>query len=87
VPGVTDLALIGEIVRRLGCPVNVLAAPKGPPIAALAKAGVARVSLGSGAMRAALTLVERMGEELRTKGTWSALETALSHASVNELMG
>ena len=60
-------ALIGEIVRRLACPVNVLAAPGGPSIGELAKLGVARVSLGSGAMRAALTLVERIGEELRTK--------------------
>ena len=87
VPGVTDPALIGEIVRRLACPVNVLAAPGGPSIAELAKLGVARVSLGSGAMRAALTLVERIGEELRTKGTYSTLDGALSHASVNELMG
>jgi 2-methylisocitrate lyase-like PEP mutase family enzyme len=87
VPGVTDPALIGEIVRRLACPVNILAAPGGPSIAELAKLGVARVSLGSGAMRAALTLVERIGEELRTKGTYSTLDGALSHASVNELMG
>ena len=86
VPGVTDPAVIGEIVRRLACPVNVLAAPGGPSIGELAKLGVARVSLGSGAMRAALTLVERIGEELRTKGTYSALDGALSHASVNELM-
>ena len=86
VPGVTDPAVIGEIVRRLACPVNVLAGPGGPAIGELAKLGVARVSLGSGAMRAALTVVEQIGEELRTKGTYSALDGALSHASVNELM-
>ena len=87
VPGVKEVGLIGEIVRRLACPVNVLAAPGGPSLGELAKLGVARVSLGSGAMRAALTLVERIGEELRTKGTWSALDGALSHSRVNELMG
>ena len=87
VPGVKEVGLIGEIVRRLACPVNVLAAPGGPSLGELAKLGVARVSLGSGAMRAALTLVERIGEELRTEGTWSALDGALSYASVNELMG
>jgi len=86
VPGVTDGRLIGEIVQRLACPINVLAAPGCPPIGELAKLGVARVSLGSGTMRAALTIVARIGEELRTKGTWSALDGALSHASVNELM-
>jgi 2-methylisocitrate lyase-like PEP mutase family enzyme len=86
VPGVTDPKVIGELVRRLACPVNVLAAPGGPSIGELAKLGVARVSLGSGAMRAALSLVERIGEELRTRGTYSALDGALSHASINELM-
>ena len=86
VPGVTDPKLIGEIVRRLDCPVNVLASPGGPPVGELARLGVARVSLGSGAMRAAITLFEKIGEELRTRGTYSALDGALSYASVNELM-
>ena len=53
VPGVTDPATIAALVKRLACPLNVLAAPGSPSIPELARLGVARVSLGSGPMRAA----------------------------------
>jgi 2-methylisocitrate lyase-like PEP mutase family enzyme len=87
VPGVIDPATIGELVRRLGCPVNILAVAGGPSIGELAKLGVARVSLGSGPMRAAMTLMQRLAAEALTKGTYSALEGIVSYASMNELMG
>ncbi len=86
VPGVTDPEVIRALVARLACPVNVLAAAGSPPIAELAKLGVARVSLGSGPMRAAMTQVRRLAEEVLTKGTYAALEGILSHAVMNELM-
>jgi 2-methylisocitrate lyase-like PEP mutase family enzyme len=86
VPGLTDGPTIGEIVRRLGCPVNVLAGAGSPPIAELARLGVARVSLGSGPMRAALSLMDRIAREVATLGTYSALEGIVPHAAVNELM-
>jgi 2-methylisocitrate lyase-like PEP mutase family enzyme len=86
VPGVTDGATIGALVRRLGCPVNVLAKAEAPAIAELAKLGVARVSLGSGPMRAAMTVVSRLAEEVRTRGTYTDLEGILTHASFDELM-
>jgi 2-methylisocitrate lyase-like PEP mutase family enzyme len=85
-PGVTDPAVIGAFVRRLGCPINVLAVPGGPTIGELARLGVARVSLGSGPMRAAMSLMQRLADELLTEGTYSALDGILSHASMNELM-
>jgi 2-methylisocitrate lyase-like PEP mutase family enzyme len=86
VPGVTDPATIGELVRRLACPVNVLAMAGGPSIGELAKLGVARVSLGSGPMRAAMTVVAQLAEEIRTRGTYSGLQGILTHASFNDLM-
>ncbi len=86
VPGVTDPEVIRALVARLACPVNVLATAGSPPIAELAKLGVARVSLGSGPMRAAMTQVRRLAEEVLTKGTYAALEGILSHAVMNELM-
>jgi 2-methylisocitrate lyase-like PEP mutase family enzyme len=86
VPGVTDPSVIGALVQRLGCPVNVLAVAGGPSIAELAKLGVARVSLGSGPMRAAMTLVERLVGEVLERGTYTALEGASPHAAFNELM-
>lgn len=46
VPGVSDLALIRHLSSSIDAPLNVLAGPKTPPIADLAAAGVARISLG-----------------------------------------
>ena len=85
VPGVTDRRIIAGLVERLGCPVNVLAVAGSPPVAELAALGVARVSLGSGPMRAAVTLVRRMAEETLGRGTYSFLEGIASHAELNAL--
>jgi 2-methylisocitrate lyase-like PEP mutase family enzyme len=85
-PGVKDPAVIGRLVADLQCPLNILAGPGSPSVAELRKLGVARVSLGSGPMRAAMGLLRRLAEEVKTKGTWSAMEGAPSHAEMNELM-
>src|SRR5512143_1192363 len=71
VPGVTDPSVIAALVKRLACPVNVLAVAGSPSIAELARLGVARVSLGSGPMRAAMTMMQRLAEEVLGKGTCS----------------
>jgi 2-methylisocitrate lyase-like PEP mutase family enzyme len=86
VPGVTDPEVIGRLIREIDAPVNVLAGAGSPPIAELARLGVARVSLGSGPARAALTAFDRIARDLARDGTYSALEGILSHARVNELM-
>jgi 2-methylisocitrate lyase-like PEP mutase family enzyme len=86
VPGLADGPSIGEIIRRLGCPVNVLAGAASPSIDELARLGVARVSLGSGPMRAAMSLLQRLAEEVLTRGTYSSLDGIVSHARMNELM-
>lgn len=86
-PGLKDAETIGRLVRDLQCPVNILAVAGTPSIPELEKLGVARVSLGSGPMRATLALLRRMAEELKATGTYSALESALPGAEVNKLMG
>jgi 2-methylisocitrate lyase-like PEP mutase family enzyme len=86
VPGLSDPAVIGEIVRRLACPINILAVAGSPSIEELAHLRVARVSLGSGPIRATLSLMRRLADEVLTRGTFSTLEGIISHASMNELM-
>jgi 2-methylisocitrate lyase-like PEP mutase family enzyme len=87
VPGLRDSETISRLVRDLGCPLNILVGPGSPPVPELEKLGVARVSLGSGPMRATLGLVRRLAEELKTTGTYAALEGAPSHADVNRMLG
>jgi 2-methylisocitrate lyase-like PEP mutase family enzyme len=86
-PGLKDPETIGRLVRDLECPVNILAVSGTPSVPELEKLGVARVSLGSGPMRATLTLLRKMAEELKATGTYSALEGAVPHAEVNKIMG
>lgn len=85
-PGVRDRETVARLVRDLGCPVNILAGPGSPSVADLQTLGVARVSLGSWPMRATLGLVQKMAKELKSAGTWSALEDAPSFAEINRLM-
>ena len=86
-PGLKDAETIGQLVRDLQCPVNILAVPGTPSIADLEKLGVARVSLGSGPMRATLGLLRRIADELKATGTYTALDGAIPHAEMNRIMG
>ena len=49
--------------------------------------GVARVSVGSGPMRATLGLVDRIARELRDGGTYTAMvDGAIPYTGVNRLL-
>lgn len=87
VPGVRDPEIVRRIVSDLRCPVNILATPGAPSTRELAEMGVRRVSLGSGPMRAAMGVLLRLADELKTSGTYSQMEGAPSHAEMNKLMG
>jgi 2-methylisocitrate lyase-like PEP mutase family enzyme len=63
-PGVYDRDTIAKLVKAVDGPLNILANPACPPVAELEKIGVARVSAGSGIMRAAMGAVQRIGKEM-----------------------
>ena len=87
VPGVRDRETIAALVRGIGGPINVLAVDGTPPIADLETLGVARVSVGSGPMRAAMAVVRDVARELKTTGTYRAFTAhAMAFNEVNELM-
>jgi 2-methylisocitrate lyase-like PEP mutase family enzyme len=86
-PGLKDAETIGKLAKAVECPLNVLAGPGSPSIPELAALGVARVSVGSGPMRATLGLLRRISEELRTSGTYSTMDGALPYAEANKLLG
>jgi 2-methylisocitrate lyase-like PEP mutase family enzyme len=85
-PGVRDAETIRRLVADLACPVNILAGPGSPSVAELAALGVKRISLGSGPMRAAMGMLRRLAAEIKTKGTYTSMEGAPSHAEMNTLM-
>lgn len=86
VPGLRDAPTIGRLVADLRCPVNILAGPGSPSVPELRKLGVARVSLGSGPMRATLGTLRRIANEAKTTGTYEILAEAPTHSEMNELL-
>ena len=85
-PGMRDAATIGRMVKDLNSPLNILAGPGSPSVPELQQLGVARVSLGSSAMRATIGLLRRISDELKTTGTYRSLENAPSHDDLNRMM-
>jgi len=85
-PGLSDIQVISKLASELSFPLNILAGPGSPSLPELQQAGVARVSLGSGAMRATLGLLQQITKELALTGTYQSLAGAPSHAEVNRLL-
>ena len=87
VPAVRDEETIRRLVEAVKFPLNVLAGPGTPPVARLEELGVARVSLGSGPMRASMSLMRAIAEELRDAGTYTRMLTgAVSYPEANEVL-
>ena len=86
-PCLYDRVTIAKLVKAVEAPVNILANPACPPIAELEKIGVARVSAGSGIMRATLGLVRRIGKDmLESRSCEMMFAGAIPHAELNRLM-
>jgi 2-methylisocitrate lyase-like PEP mutase family enzyme len=86
-PGLKEAATIGRLGKDLNCPLNILAVPGTPSIGELEKLGVARVTVGSGFMRAAMGSLRAMAEELKSAGTYSALTGAIPYKDFNTILG
>jgi 2-methylisocitrate lyase-like PEP mutase family enzyme len=85
VPGLRDAPTIARLVADLRCPLNILAVPGSPSAKELRALGVARVSLGSGPMRAAMGCLRRLASEFKSAGTFESLAAAPSYAEMNQL--
>jgi 2-methylisocitrate lyase-like PEP mutase family enzyme len=86
-PGVTSRAGIASIVRSVDRPVNVLAGIAGLSLdlSALSALGVSRVSVGSALARAAFGAVLRAAREMRTRGTFTFAEEAVSYRDLSAM--
>jgi 2-methylisocitrate lyase-like PEP mutase family enzyme len=63
-PGLTDLALIEQVCATTTLPVNVMSVAATPPVAALTKAGVSRVSHGPGPYAIAMKAIETAARDV-----------------------
>jgi 2-methylisocitrate lyase-like PEP mutase family enzyme len=87
-PGITDLGQIRSLVSAVDRPVNVLAMAATPPVAELAAAGVARVSVGGAFAFAAAGALVAAATELRDQGTYGYTKlSAAGRAAINDAFG
>lgn len=87
VPGVKDSETIGQLAHGIDGPLNILATVGTPPVAELQKLGVARVSVGSGPMRATLGFLGKLAREIYEDGRFKMMtEGSLPYADANRLM-
>jgi len=87
-PGIRDAETIGKLVRAVDAPLNILLQPGGPSVAQLEKLGVARASIGSGTMRAALGAARKLVKALSEYRDHSELlADAVPYDEVNRLLG
>ena len=80
---VSEKETIATLVKEINAPINILANPgiggKIPPsVSELQDLGVARLSLGSGLMKATLALIKKVADELSEKGTYDILLDTLT---------
>lgn len=85
VPGVVDLDVAARLAEGIAAPLNVLVWPGAPAVDDFARAGVARVSLGSGVAEAAYAVARRAAEEMLTLGTYSSVENGIPYGDLNAL--
>ncbi len=81
---------ISTLVKEINAPLNILSNPTiggGLPLSVseLQDLGVARLSLGSGLMKATLALIKKVANELSEKGTYTGLLDALTPVSESAL--
>lgn len=74
-PGIVELGEIRSLVAALDRPVNVLPRPGTVPVAELAAAGVARISVGGSFYGVAMRAVRGAAGQLLQDGTYSWLAT------------
>ncbi|UYZ64209.1 isocitrate lyase/PEP mutase family protein [Hymenobacter weizhouensis] len=73
VPGLTDLAEISALCRATALPINVMALPGLPDVAALAAAGVRRISMGNFLFEAVAARQQALARHIWQQGSLAPL--------------
>ncbi|HJX11757.1 MAG TPA: isocitrate lyase/phosphoenolpyruvate mutase family protein [Candidatus Binatia bacterium] len=77
---------IGVVVKEVNAPVSILASPPSPSVSELQDLGLARVSYGSGFMKAAISGAKRLAQEILEKGTCSMLKEGMQTPEISALV-
>ena len=87
-PGLPDLEAVRAVCAAVGKPFNFMVGIKGKSftVAALAAAGVKRISLATSLYRAAMTGLLSAAKEVREHGTFGYIDTSLATPDMNAFL-
>jgi 2-methylisocitrate lyase-like PEP mutase family enzyme len=87
-PGLPDLEAVRAVCASVGKPFNFMVGIKGRSftVAALASAGVKRISLATSLYRAAMTGLLNAAKEVREHGTFGYIDTSLATPDMNAFL-
>jgi 2-methylisocitrate lyase-like PEP mutase family enzyme len=77
---------IGRVAKEVKAPVSILAGPQSPKVSELQELGVARVSYGSGFLKAAIGEARRLALEIQQKGSVAVLKEAMQTPEITALL-
>lgn len=83
--GLLDVPVIGELVKALNAPVNIMAIPGTPPLAQLKAAGVVRVSTATALTTLALGTIRDAAKTIRDTGKFDALQGGFDYMDAQGL--
>jgi 2-methylisocitrate lyase-like PEP mutase family enzyme len=83
--GLDDVTILAAFVQAVDAPINVAAGPTMPPLAELARLGIARVTTATRLATLALGAVDRAAGELLASGRFDGLASAFGYADAQRL--
>ena len=88
-PGLPDLDAVRAVCSSVGKPFSFMVGIKGKSfsVAALAEAGVKRITLATSLYRAAMAGALRAAKEVREGGSFDYLDTAITTQEMNAFLG
>jgi 2-methylisocitrate lyase-like PEP mutase family enzyme len=85
--GLHDRDTIATVAKEVKAPVSILAGPQSPTVRELQDLGVARVSYGSGFLKAGIGATKRLAQELLQNGTVMAMKEGMQTPEISALVG
>ncbi len=78
--------IIGRLAKEVKAPISILAGPQSPNVNQLQDLGVARVSYGSGFLKAAISGAKQLAHEILENGTCNSLKAGVQTPEIAALV-
>ena len=80
-----DMDTIARLVKAIAAPINIVARDSSPPVAEFDKIGVARITIAAGASLVVMSLIKKIGAELKASGRFDMLAHTMNRPEAQGL--